>query len=469
MSANKRGIGTAVAGLISVVCGIASLDGCHGGAVPKVFIDTALVSREPITISVSATGTIEPLEVVQVKSKASGVIIKMPVSMGTVVKSGDLIAQIDPRDPQSRYDQAVAGLNAATANVQVTKVQLGRADTLFSQRAITAEEHEVAVVAYANAQSSLATAKTNLEVAQIALADVTIHAPQAGTIIDKQVSEGQVIASATSNVSGGTTLVTLADLHKIVDSALVTESDIGEIHIGEPASVTVDAYPSKVFHGVVDQISPEAVTVQSVTMFPVIIRLDNSSNLLKPGMNSDVSVLVAQRANALIIPNDAIGTTQDLAEAESALGVDAANPSRVPASHAPGGGRRGRGRTRDSAGGTVSGRGAPMRVSAGVSDTNTMRREFASSESHSATVLMLQGGKWMPRHVTLGIGNYDVTEVLSGLQAGDRVALVSEIRVQAAHDSLLTRIQGRGGLAGFGGGPGGGRRGGGGGRGGARG
>src|SRR5262249_58541206 len=96
---------------------------CHPQPTP-CFIDTATVARQSLTVTVSGTGTVEPAELVQVKSKASGQIVKMPVQMGTLVKPGDLIAQIDPRDPQSRYNQAVAALNAAKANLAVTKAAL---------------------------------------------------------------------------------------------------------------------------------------------------------------------------------------------------------------------------------------------------------------------------------------------------------------------------------------------------------
>ena len=473
------GAGTAIAALACATFAVS----CHRTAASTIFMDTAVVTRQSIVIAVSATGTIEPAEVVQVKSKASGLIIKMPVQMGTEVKPGDLIAQIDPRDAQSRYDQAVAALNAARSSVSVTRAQRTRADALYNQRALTAPEHETAVLAFSNAQSQLATAKTNLEVAQIQLADVTIRATQAGTIIDKQVSQGQVIASATSNVSGGTTLVTVANLQNIVDSALVTEADIGKLHVGEVTSVTVDAYPNKVFHGVVDKISPQAVTVQSVTMFPVIIRLDNSSNLLKPGMNSDVSILAEQRLDVLVIPNDAIGTPQDVAEAATALGVDQVALQKVLATSGGGrtqGGRRGsRGGGRGGAAAgtagdakmpdhqraaralTVDTTGDATRMVdsasgalSGVSDTNNVAGGVASTGPHPAVLLVLQNGTWTPKRVLLGIGNYDQTEVLSGLQQGDRVAMVSEIRVQAARDSNLTRIQGRMGLPGMGGGRG---------------
>lgn len=457
-------------GTIVATCALAAMSlaaACHRAAAPKIFMDTAVVARQPMVITVSATGTVEPAEVVQVKSKASGQIIKMPVQMGSQVKVGDLIAQIDPRDPQSRYDQAVAALRAAKANVDVTRAQRDRAEQLYADRAMTAPEHEQAVLGYANALSQLATAQTNLEVARIQLADVTIRAPQAGTILDREVSPGQVIASATNSVSGGTTLVTLANLQNIVDSALVTEVDIGKVRSGETASVTVDAYPTKVFHGTVDKVSSQAVTVQSVTMFPVIIRLDNASQLLKPGMNSDVSILVEQRANALVIPNDAIGTAQDLMQAAVALGVNTDSMRQLSSSTRTGGQPRGAG----GAGGrgTKRGRGALHMDSAGgaiagVSDTTTVTGGVAASEPHPAVVLVLQDGKWTPRRVVLGIGTYDVTEVISGLQPGEKVALVSEIRVQASRDSSLSRIQSRGGLPGIGGGAGrggGGRRGGG--------
>jgi len=447
---------------------------CHKESA-KFFIDTATVARQSLTVTVSGTGTIEPAEVVQVKSKASGQIVKMPVQMGTNVKPGDLIAEIDPRDPQSRYNQAVAALNAAKANLAVTKAALDRANQLYNERALTAPDHEQAVVAYANAQSGVATAQTNLEVAQVDLADVTIRAPAAGTIIDKEVAEGQVIASATNSVSGGTTLVTLANLQNIIDSALVTETDVAKVSVGQKVSVTADAYPNRTFNGIVDNVSPQAVTVQSVTMFPVIIRMDNSSGLLKPGMNTDVSILVEERTNALVIPNDAIGTPQDIAQAVVALGGDQKALTQLGSrGSGRGGGGRGRRNADTSAarrvGATKAGTHADSAGGAVVA-SGTPSASTPTTSGHPGLVLVAQNGTWEPRRVMLGIGNYDATEVVSGLSEGDRVALVAEIRVQAARDSSLSRIQSRGGLPGIGGGGnrgggGGGRGGGGGGRGG---
>jgi HlyD family secretion protein len=207
-------------------------------------------------------------------------------------------------------------------------------------------------------------------------------------------------------------------------------------------------------------------------------------------MNSDVSILVEQRTNALVIPNDAIGTPQDIAQAAVALHIDQTTVQQTLGSVGGSGrgGRRGGGRGDTTAAAkttTTAPNGAPLgrgqrgggaaaesttalRVDtmggrtrivdsasgalAGVSDTNVVSGGTSSAEPHPAVVLVLVNGQWTPRRVTLGIGNYDQTEVLSGLQQGDRVALVSEIRVQASRDSSLSRIQSRSGLPGMGGG-----------------
>src|SRR5262249_42971799 len=240
----------------------------------------------------------------------------------------------------------------------------------------------------------------------------------------------------------------------IVDSALVTETDVAKVRVGQKVSVTADAYPNRTFNGIVDNVSPQAVTVQSVTMFPVIIRMDNSSGLLKPGMNTDVSILVEERTNALVIPNDAIGTPQDIAQAVVALGGDQNALSQLGTrGSGRGGGRRGtdtsaarRGVASKSGGGTRADSAGGAVVASG-----TPAEPPVTAAAHPGLVLVAQNSTWVPRRVMLGIGTYDATEVVSGLSEGDRVALVAEIRVQAARDSSLSRIQSRGGLPGIGG------------------
>jgi len=334
--------------------------GCHGKkADPFAAIQRAPITRQDIVIDVEATGVIQPINAVQVKSKASGQVMHLHVSTGSQVKPRDLLVEIDPRDARSRYDQAVAALHAAQANVTVTKAQLERSQSLAKEGVITAPEVETAILAAANATSSLVAAQAALDQSKIALEDVTIRAPMAGTVIEKDVSEGQVISSATNTVGGGTTLLTMADLGEVYDSTLVSESDIGNVKAGQTASVKVDAYPNRTFQGKVEKIAPQATVQQSVTMFPVLIRLDNRDGALMPGMNTDVSILVEHADNALAIPNDAVRSVREAATAATALGLD---PQKVRESLAS---QRGGG----SGGSGATGGAAPVTVTQAQCDT----------------------------------------------------------------------------------------------------
>jgi HlyD family secretion protein len=286
-------------------------------------VQTAPAVRRDIVIDAEATGVVEPINVVEVKSKASGQITRMPVETGTNVKPGDLLVQIDTRDVQNNYNQADADLRAAEEKLRISTAQKKRADDMFAGRIITAQENETATLDFANAQASVVRARTNLDLAQQRLEDATVRAPITGTVIDKTVSLGQVITSATSSASGGTIILKMADLSQVRVRALVNESDIGNIRAGLTARVTVDAYPDRPFNGMVEKIEPQAVIQQSVTMFPVLVSIENREGLLKPGMNGEVSVLIDQRTNVLAIPNDAIRNPREAAVTAQMLGLNA--------------------------------------------------------------------------------------------------------------------------------------------------
>ena len=450
---------------------------------PASAIHTATIARQDLVVDVEATGVIQPINAVQVRSKASGQIMKMPVELGSRVKPGDLLVQVDPRQVTNNYNQAKAALLAAQANLTVTKTQLDRANSLAQAGVLTAPDLETAQLNYANAQSSVAAAKTNLDNAQIALEDARIAAPINGVVIEKDVSLGQVISSATNNAGGGTLLLQMADLGQVMDSTLVSESDIGNVKPGQKATVKVDAYPNRAFTGTVEKIAPEATVQQSVTMFPVLIRLDNKDGALMPGMNSDVSVLVQQRTNVLTVPNDALRTPREGAQVAEALGLD---PTKVTdevktqlASLHPGAGRASPNATGDTAaaagmidpadsaarparargaGGVSSAGGANARRSARGGGANggatgaagfgaqaggvSTGSEFgAGSTRHTGLVFLAQNGTFVPRVVSLGAANYDVTEVTSGLAEGDQVALVTTAMLLQAQNARQQRIK----------------------------
>lgn len=278
--------------------------------------------RDDLRLVAEATGLMEPVRTVEVKSKASGEILRLHVDTGDQLDPGALLAEIDPRDVRNDFNQTEADLNVAQARVEISQAQLERSRLLLESGVITEQEHESANLDFANAQANLVKATTSMELAELRLSDVTIRAPMSGTIIQKNVEEGQVIQSASQNVSGGTTLFMMANLAEMQVRTLVDETDVGQISADLTATVTVEAFPGRTFAGIVDKIEPQAEVQQNVTMFAVIVMIDNRGGLLKPGMNAEVEILVAERPNALLIPNNALVQFQEMAPAAMVLGMD---------------------------------------------------------------------------------------------------------------------------------------------------
>ncbi len=280
------------------------------------------VEIRDMRITAEATGEIEPIRKVEVKSKASGEILDLYVDSGDKIEPGALLARVDPRDVRNAHDQATADLEVAKARMKISEAQLARSEELFRSEVMTAQEYESRQLEHANAQAALVRATTNLELAELRLTDVTIRAPMSGTILEKLVEEGQVIQSATGNVSGGTTLLIMANLDDMRVRTLVDETDVGQLSAGMPATVSVEAFPDRTFRGEIEKIEPQATVVQNVTMFPVIVLLDNRAGLLKPGMNAEVEVLVDERMAVVAVPNNAVVQPLEVAPAAEVLGLD---------------------------------------------------------------------------------------------------------------------------------------------------
>ncbi len=307
----------------TLACTVA-MAGCNRGNAESAAAsgpETGLVERRTLDIRVEATGQIEPIRLVEVKSKASGEILRLHVETGDVVQAGALLAEIDPRDVRNALDQAQADLAVAQARLQTSIAQRERSEELRKANVVTQQEYENAVLDEANSRAQLVKAQTNLQLAEERMGDVTIRAPLTGTIIARQVEVGAVIQSASANISGGSTLMTMADLDEMQVRTLVDETDLGRVRSGLSARVSVEAYPSRSFEGSVIKIEPQAVVEQNVTMFPVLVRLDNREGLLKPGMNGDVQIEVARRENVVAVPNAAVVGTRDAIAAGAMLGI----------------------------------------------------------------------------------------------------------------------------------------------------
>ena len=467
-------------------------------------VQTAAVVRGDLMITAEATGSVEPIRKVEVTSKASGEVTRLYVDIGDEVEPGALLAEVDPRDVKNAFDQAEADLVVAQARLEISQAQLDRSEELLQSGVISTQEHESRALDFANSRATLVRAETNYELSQLRLDDVIIRAPLAGTVLEKNVEEGQVIQSASQNVSGGTTLMVMADLKSMQVRTLVDETDMGDIRPGMQANVTVEAYPERRFVGIVEKIEPQALVQQNVTMFPVIVQLDNSSGLLRPGMNAEVEIELAQATGVLLIPNNAVVTPQDAQPAAMVLGLDVeAIDTRSLFAGLGGGGDRGVG-ARGQGGGPGSGRpgAGQRRRGAGGGGTpggaafDSIRALIASGEisqdsaraflpelaarfsgrafdaggggfpgsegleqggqrepaeegaagppretRRAVVFVMAEDGTIEPHVVMIGLNDWDFTEVVSGLEEGDLIAVVGAAQLRASQDEFLDRMR----------------------------
>ena len=300
--------------LPGVLMGIALLAaGCAEEPAPEPqAYDQAPVELRDIRVFVEAAGSVEPLRTVELKSKASGEILSINAENGDWVERSTLLVRIDKRIPTNNLAQAEAALKAAESRQSIAQLQMERAETLVADNTITDTEFEETALALSEAEAQLVRARVDVENAHIALDDTDVLAPIDGTIIERNVEPGQVISSPTQDVGGGTLLLRMADLRRVLVRTRVDETDIGKINAGMQAQVSVAAYPNRDFAGQVEKIEPLAVVEQNVTMFSVLILLDNPDSLLLPGMNAEVEIKIAEELKAPSVPMAALRTLDDI-------------------------------------------------------------------------------------------------------------------------------------------------------------
>ena len=454
------------------------------------------VTTRDIVVSASAAGAIEPVLTVDIKSKASGELQEVRVDVGDVVEPGQLLVKVDPRVPSNALRQAQADLDVAKASLTNAESQLRRAEELFKTQSITETEYEQANLTAANARAQLIRAERNVEDAQISFDDTDVRAPSRGVIIQKNVEVGTVIQSAMSNVGGGAVLFQMANLDTVQVRALVDETDIGKIQPGMDVTITVEAYPNRPFQGKVLKIEPQALVQQNVTMFPVLARIANANDLLKPGMNADVEVHIGERRGAIAVPNGALRTDRDVASAAGVLGLDpeavtqeiaqARQRAQEQQANAAGGGQPA-GATN---GGTqvhtvnVMGRDVPlpegvtaeqvqaifakMQSGGGPQALSTEERALLQKLRGSGggrggerpggntsntdnmfggnyIVFVLRDGAPTPLPVRTGLTDLDYSEVMGGLAVGDTVLTLPSSGLIAQQQEMQARIQSRAG------------------------
>lgn len=341
---------------------------------PAETVTTAKVERGNIRMAVASNGRVVSNLDVEIKCKASGEIVKLPYDVSDEVKKGDLLLELDPVDQERVLKQSEVTLKASQSRLATAKENLTiaertldtdkrraqaslisaeasakdaegkakRVQELFAAKLASQEECDTAVSAAASAQASLEGAKIKLDelktqeeglelsrqqvalaeaqvegdqisysVAQDRLSDTKVMAPMDGVISARSVQTGQIIASAVSNVGGGTTIMTLSDLSQIFVLASVDESDIGKIQAGQPAEISADAWPGRTFEGQVVRIATKGVNTSNVVTFEVKIEVTSRSKArLKPEMTTSVTIISAQKDDVLAVPAEALARKQ---------------------------------------------------------------------------------------------------------------------------------------------------------------
>ncbi len=415
-------------GWIWIVAGLIVLGGggyylrkrMAGRQAPKY--ETTVVDRGPITAKVTATGTLSALVTVQVGTQVSGRIDKIFVDFNSTVKKGQVIAKIDPLLFQASLEQAKANYSAGQGNViklqakaDDAKLQYDRATALFERKAIAQQDLDTAransraaegdLVA---AQGNLEQAKASLHQAQVNLAYTTIISPTTGTVISRSVDVGQTVAAS---LSAPTLFLIAEDLTKMQVDTSVSEADIGKLKAGMAAQFSVDAYPTKVFHGTIRQLRNAPQTVQNVVTYDAVIDVSNPNLELRPGMTANVTFVYDQRDSALRVANAALRFQPP---PELAGGAD----RRGGGGNGPDGGARPDGEGRAHRGSGGGDRAADL--AGGIRPGGRVRRGGPASDQR--TLWTLRDGAISPVGVRIGITDGIFTEIdARNIHEGDQI------------------------------------------------
>ena len=279
------------------------------------------VGPKQLELIVEASGTIEAISAVEIKSKASGEILYLGAEVGDFIQKGDVLARIDQRIPSNSLSQAQADLDVAKVRLGNADSQLNRGIELHKSKSISDKAFEDIQEQHATAKAQQVRAEVFLENAKIALDDTLVRSPIKGTVIFRPVEMGQVITSPTAAVGGGTLLMAMADLNQVRVRAVVDEIDVGKISLDQEVTLRVSAFRDKKFTGTVSKVEPRGQDVQNVTTFPVLIDIENKENLLLLGMNTEVEIEILNEKASFAVPSGSLRTRKDISFVAALVGV----------------------------------------------------------------------------------------------------------------------------------------------------
>ncbi len=272
----------------------------------QISFETAAVAPANIMNSITATGTIEPVTSVTVGTQVSGIVSKLYVDYNSVVKKGQVIAELDKTNLMSQLNSAKTQLATAQSQLNYQTTNFNRYKTLYQKGLVAADDFDSAKLSYTQAKEQVAAAKEEVQRAQTNLGYATITSPIDGIVLSKSVEEGQTVAASFSTPELFTIAQNLTNMQVVAD---VDEADIGDVKEGERVSFTVDAYPDDTFEGTVKQVRQEATTTNNVVTYEVVISAPNADLKLKPGLTANVTIYTAERKGVLSVQSKALRFT----------------------------------------------------------------------------------------------------------------------------------------------------------------
>ena len=269
----------------------------------KVSFETIKVEKKNIHTSITATGTIEPVTSVTVGTQVSGIVSKLYVDYNSVVKKGQVIAELDRTNLISELNTAKANLASSESSMAYEKANYSRYKTLYDKGLVSADEYESALLSYRKAMEDVNTKRESVKKAQTNLGYATITSPIDGVVLSKSVEEGQTVAASFNTPELFSIAQDLTDMRVIAD---IDEADIGGVKEGQRVSFTVDAFPDDHFEGQVTQVRQQATTESNVVTYEVVISAPNKDLKLKPGLTANVTIFTMEKNDVMAVPSKAL-------------------------------------------------------------------------------------------------------------------------------------------------------------------
>lgn len=299
MKSKKVWIGVGIIAVIAIIAWLLSGDKKE----EKVEFQTAKVEKTNIRTSITATGTIEPVTSVTVGTQVSGIVSKLYVDYNSVVRKGQVIAELDKTNLISELNTSKANLSSAQSTLNYEEANFNRYKTLFDKGLVSADEYENAKLSYDKARQQVATSRESVQKAQTNLGYATITSPIDGVVLSKSVEEGQTVAASFNTPELFTIAKDLTDMRVIAD---IDEADIGGVKEGQRVTFTVDAFPDDKFEGQVTQVRQQATTESNVVTYEVVISAPNKDLKLKPGLTANVTIYTLEKNDVLAAPAKAL-------------------------------------------------------------------------------------------------------------------------------------------------------------------